>query len=124
MRRFLFLTPTSTSSDCPPARRAGEADFGSRAPRLPQLCRSIEASRRKHGLAHRQRAQTAARQGRNVSVTSITGLPKREANVAVVAAALQLLVTLELVPKQEAEEGLSLAGRVGAMLTRLILRVG
>jgi hypothetical protein len=51
-------------------------------------------------------------------------LPRREANVAVVAAALQLLVALELVPKQEAEETLTLAGRVGAMLIRLIQRLG
>lgn len=41
-----------------------------------------------------------------------------------VAAALQLLVALELVPKQEVEEALSLAGRIGAMLTRLIQRLG
>jgi hypothetical protein len=44
--------------------------------------------------------------------------------VAKVAAALQLLVTLGLLPKQEAEEALSLAGRVGAMLKRLIQRLG
>jgi hypothetical protein len=50
--------------------------------------------------------------------------------VAKVAAALQLLVALELVPEQEVEKALSLAGRVWAivdvakLLTRLIRRLG
>ena len=41
-----------------------------------------------------------------------------------VAAAVELLATLELVPRAEAEQVLGLAGRVGAMLTRLLQRLG
>ena len=39
-----------------------------------------------------------------------------------VAAALDLLVALELVPRSDAQQALVLAGRVGAMLTRLLQR--
>ncbi len=39
-----------------------------------------------------------------------------------VAAALELLVALELVPRSDAQQALVLAGRVGAMLTRLLQR--
>ena len=39
-----------------------------------------------------------------------------------VAAAAELLATLELVPTKEALEVIQLAGRVGAMLTRLLQR--
>jgi four helix bundle protein len=39
-----------------------------------------------------------------------------------VAAALELLVVLELLPRHEAQQALLLAGRVGAMLTRLLQR--
>lgn len=39
-----------------------------------------------------------------------------------VAAALELLVVLELVPAADAQQALTLAGRVGAMLTRLLQR--
>ncbi len=39
-----------------------------------------------------------------------------------VAAAAELLATLKLVPAKEAQEVLQLAGRVGAMLTRLLQR--
>ena len=38
------------------------------------------------------------------------------------AAALELLVVLELVPANDAQQALALAGRVGAMLTRLLQR--
>jgi four helix bundle protein len=41
-----------------------------------------------------------------------------------VAAAVELLSTLALVPAKEADEVLELAGRVGAMLTRLLQRLG
>ena len=41
-----------------------------------------------------------------------------------VAAAAELLVALELAPRDECVALLALAGRVGAMLTRLIQRIG
>jgi four helix bundle protein len=40
-----------------------------------------------------------------------------------VAAALELLMALDLVPRTEAEATLALAARVGAMLTRLVARL-
>lgn len=40
-----------------------------------------------------------------------------------VAAAAELLATLELVPRAEAEQVLELSGRVAAMLTRLLQRL-
>jgi four helix bundle protein len=40
-----------------------------------------------------------------------------------VAAALEMLAALALVPRAEAEAALALAGRVGAMLTRLLQRL-
>jgi four helix bundle protein len=40
-----------------------------------------------------------------------------------VAAALELLMALKLVPANEAKAALELAGRVGAMLTRLVQRL-
>ena len=40
-----------------------------------------------------------------------------------VAAALDLLTALELVPRKEAQATLELAARVGAMLTKLVLRL-
>jgi len=43
--------------------------------------------------------------------------------VGEVAAALELLCTLKLVPRAEADAALVLAGRVGAMLTRLVQRM-
>ena len=41
-----------------------------------------------------------------------------------VAAAAELLAVLGLAPRDECEALLALAGRVGAMLTRLIQRIG